>query len=120
MTGMDEQKTLLEQIREKESELSRRQEKAIKNTEEILSKAKADAELIAAEADAKGKAMARQYRDERKERIAMEADEIKGRGSAEALALRKTGEEQLSDAVRMIVDAVTYASQDEKDPGNRP
>ncbi len=120
MTGMDEQKTLLQQIREKESELSRRQESAIKKAEEILSKAKADAELIAAGADAKGKAMAERYREGRKEQIALEADEIKGRGSAEALALRRAGEEHLSAAAGLIVDAVTYASQDEKDPGNRP
>lgn len=120
MTGMDEQKTLLQQIREKESELSRRQESAVKKTEDIMSLAKADAERIAADADARGKAMAEVYRDQRKERIALEADEIKGRGSAEALALRKSGEEHLSDAVGLIVDAVTYAAQDEKDPGNRP
>lgn len=105
---MDEQKTLLEQIREKESELGKRQEGAVKKTDEILAAAKLDVEKILAEADARGRAMAEEYRHKAGERIAAEVAEIQARGAQEALALRGSAEKNLPRAVDRIVEAVTY------------
>ena len=88
---MDEQKTLLEQIREKESELGMRQEGAIKKAEAIMSAVKLEAEKILADADARGKAVASDQRHTAGERISVEVDEIKARSAKEALALRESG-----------------------------
>lgn len=102
------QKTLLEQIREKEYELNKRLELAAKDAEGIVSGARRNADRAISDAEAKGGELAAERYRIGKAVIDSEVEEIKGREEKKIVALRESGEKNLAAAVDMIVGAVTY------------
>jgi vacuolar-type H+-ATPase subunit H len=100
---MEEQKTLLQQIAAKEAQLSLSLEQAAKEAESIVSRARRQAEEITGNAEAMGKESAKEYYRKEKEETERQVSEIKARGNAEALALRKKAEENMPAAVEVIV-----------------
>jgi V/A-type H+-transporting ATPase subunit G/H len=105
---MNEQKTLLEQIREKESELNKRLEMVTGEAESILAGSRLNSEKILADADKKGKELADEHYRAGKWKINEEVEGIKGRAAKEALMLRQAGDKNLPEAIEMITRAVTF------------
>jgi V/A-type H+-transporting ATPase subunit G/H len=105
---MDEQKTLLEQIRDKESELNKRLELAGREAECIVAAGREAFDKVIRTAEATGRARASEHYLKEKAVIDLEAEEIKARGAREARELRETGEKNLPKAVDLIVGAVEF------------
>jgi vacuolar-type H+-ATPase subunit H len=105
---MSGQKTLLEQIREKESELNKQLELVTDKAESIVSDARRRSERIIGDAEAKGRELAAEHYRGGKAKIDLEVEAIKGREAKEAQALRESGEKNLPSAVELIIKAVTF------------
>jgi V/A-type H+-transporting ATPase subunit G/H len=105
---MNEQKTLLEQIREKESELNKRLELVSGEAESILAGSRLTSEKIIADADTKGRELADERYRAGRSKIDEDVEGIKGRAAKEALSLRQAGDKNLPDAIEMITKAVTF------------
>jgi len=105
---MIEQKTLLEQIREKEYELNKRLELAARDAEGIVSDARRRADNIISEAEVKGGELADEHYRSGKAVIDREVEDIKGRERKKTVALRDHGEKNLAAAADLIIGAVTF------------
>jgi vacuolar-type H+-ATPase subunit H len=105
---MNEQKTLLEQILEKESELNKRLEMVTGEAESILAVSRLNSEKILADADTKGRELADERYRAGRSKIDEEVEGIKGRAAKEALSLRRAGDKNLPDAIEMILNAVEF------------
>jgi V/A-type H+/Na+-transporting ATPase subunit G/H len=105
---MDEQKTLLEQIRDKESELNKRLELAGHEADRIVSAGKEAFDKVILTAEATGQARASEHFLKEKAGIDREAEEIKARGAREARDLHEAGEKNLPKAVDWIVKTVEF------------
>lgn len=103
---MKEQKTLLELIREKESELNVQLELAIKEAGTVLSRARTESDRILREAEANGERLVDEYHRGEKAKISLEVEEIKSSRAKRKQMLREAGEKNLPKAVNLIVDAV--------------
>ncbi|WP_174591014.1 V-type ATPase subunit subunit G family protein [Methanocella conradii] len=102
------QKTLLEQIRDKESELNRRLELAAKEAEGIVLDARRRAESIIRDAELKGSELAAEHYRRGKAAVDGQVEEIKGSEAMKASALRERGEKNLPAAVDLIIKFVAY------------
>jgi V/A-type H+/Na+-transporting ATPase subunit G/H len=104
---MDTEKTLLQQIRDKEQELGKKVDLARAETETIIEAARADAEALLCTADEAGKKAAEQvYWEERgKTEAAVEA--LKQAALQEIATVTKQGDKNLPAAVDRIVRYVT-------------
>ena len=103
---MDPEKTLLQQIRDKERELSGELDKAIKESERIVVEAHRQAGEIVARAEEEGKQAAEALLKAERERIAAEVAEVRRRGEDLAVKAQEEGTKNLSAATRMIVSVV--------------
>ena len=105
---MEEPKTLLKQISEKESELNKRLEQAALEAERITAEARRKSKKTLDDADATGRALARERYQAGKAEIDREVEGIRIQASKEAQALRESGDKNLSAAVELISRVVTY------------
>jgi vacuolar-type H+-ATPase subunit H len=105
---MDEpEKTLLQQIREKEQEYAKKIEIVKKETESAIASAQSEAESLLCTADSAGKKEAEQLYWQEKGKIEAEIGELR-RGAAAARDLAaERGEKNLSRAVETITGYVT-------------
>ncbi|HUL62215.1 MAG TPA: V-type ATPase subunit subunit G family protein [Methanocella sp.] len=103
---MAETKSLLRQIRDKETDLNLELDRAARESEGIIEAAKKDAVAIVRSAEIDGDAAAADHT--RKEREALEGElaELQARGLIDAAAVRKRAEGRMARAVEKIVDAV--------------
>jgi vacuolar-type H+-ATPase subunit H len=100
-------KTLLQQIREKELLLNIKIEDTRRDAEEIILKARRDAEAMIENSESEGKAAAQHYYEDEMEAIKKEIDQLTTRGNQEAISVKETGERNLQPAIKMIVETVS-------------
>ena len=101
------EKTLLQQIREKELMLNIKIEDTRRDAEKIIQKARSDAEAMIENSEREGKAAAEKYYESEMEAIKKEIDRLVKRGDEEALFVKETGERNLQPAITMIVRTVS-------------
>ena len=103
----DTEKTLLQQIREKEQEYAKKIEIVKKEADSAIASAQSEAESLLCTADGAGKKEAEQLYWQEKGKIEAEIDELK-RGAAAAREMAvKRGEKNLPRAVGTIAAYVT-------------
>jgi vacuolar-type H+-ATPase subunit H len=100
-------KTLLQQIREKELMLNIKIEETRRAAEEIIQKARRDADEMIEHSEREGKAAAQQYYENETEATKKEIDQVMTRGNLEAISIKETGERNLQPAIKMIVETVS-------------
>ena len=100
---MEPEKTLLQQIREKEQEYARKLEEVKKETGLAVEAAKNDAEALLCTVDASGKADAERLYWEGKGKVETEIEELKRNAVAAREAAAASGEKNLNQAI----DAIT-------------
>ena len=103
---MDQEKTLLQQIRDKERELSGELDAAIKASEAIVIEANRHAGDIIARVEAEGKRVAEEFLKAERERIAREVEEVRKRGDVLAAKAEEEGRKKIPAAARMVVSVV--------------
>jgi vacuolar-type H+-ATPase subunit H len=101
------EKTLLQQIREKELMLNIKIEETRREAEEIILKARRDADAMIETSEREGKEAAEQYYDNEMETLKKEIDQLMTRGTLETNSVRETGEQNLQPAIRKIVRTVS-------------
>jgi hypothetical protein len=100
---MEEEKTLLQQIREKELEYAKKIEEVKKETDLAVESARNDAEALLCTADGTGKADAERLYWEGKGRVEADIEVLKQNAAAEREAAAVQGERN----VRRAADAIT-------------
>jgi len=103
---MDEEKTLLQQIREKEQEYAQKLELVKAETEAAVAAAKNEAESLLCTADSAGKTEAERLYWEEKSKIEADIADLKTRAAAEREAAAVRGEKNRSRAARAITSSV--------------
>jgi vacuolar-type H+-ATPase subunit H len=101
------EKTLLQQIREKELLLNIKIEDTRREAEEIILSARKKAEEMIENSEKEGKAVAREYYDREKERINKEIEQLKNRGDLLVISVKEDGERNIKPATEKIVKTVS-------------
>ncbi|HWQ66210.1 MAG TPA: V-type ATPase subunit subunit G family protein [Methanospirillum sp.] len=104
---MEPEKSLLEQISEKEGELKRKNDQVCKEAEDIISQARKHASVMLDNAERDGKIEADRLLREELDVLSRDIDSIRAMGRLEAEQTRLLGEQNLSRAVQIIIRAVT-------------
>lgn len=104
---MDEEKTLLQQIREKEQEFAHKLERVKKETDLEVEAARNEAEALLCTIDSAGKAEAERLYWEGKGKIEAAIGELGEEAAAERTAAAATGERNIPRAVDAITGYVT-------------
>ncbi|MGA2161580.1 MAG: V-type ATPase subunit subunit G family protein [Methanoregula sp.] len=104
---MDSEKSLLQQIRDREQEFAIKIEAAKRETEAEIAAAYQQADTIITEAGKRRKAAAEALLHEETATTGAEVDRIKKEAAALAEAARKNGERHLPSAVEKITEFVT-------------
>ena len=104
---MVDEKTLLQQIRDKELEVNKKLEAVRQETEGIIATAKTEADKIIREGEQSGKVAADELYRIEKEKIEVRINEMKKTAAAEAVAAQAQGERALNAAIEKIVTNVT-------------
>jgi vacuolar-type H+-ATPase subunit H len=100
-------KTLLQQIREKELMLNIQIEETRRDAEEIILKARRDAEAMIEKSEREGAAAAQEYSENEMEAIKKEIDQLTARGNLEAVTIKERGERNLQPAIQVIIKTVS-------------
>ena len=101
------EKTLLQQIREKELLLNIKIEDTRREAEEIILTARKEAETMIENSEKEGKAAAHEYYEREKERITKELQQRKIQGDLKVKSVRENGERNIKPAIEKIVKAVS-------------
>jgi len=104
---MSSERSLLEQISEKEEELKRENDIICKESEDIISKARKEATRILDTAEQEGKREADIVFEQHIQALSQDIFSIREEGTCEAEKVRERGEKNLSLAVSKIISAVT-------------
>jgi hypothetical protein len=104
---MEPERTLLQQIREKEQEYAQKIEGVKKETEREVDAAKNDAEALLCTVDATGKTEAERLYWEGKGKVEAEIEDLKRQAVAAREAAGATGEKNLNRAIDAITAFVT-------------
>jgi len=101
------EKTLLQQIREKELLLNIKIEDTRKEAEEIILKARKESEEMIENFEAEGKAAAREYNEIENEKITKEIEQCKNQGDLQEISVREKGEGNIKPAIERIIKIVS-------------
>jgi vacuolar-type H+-ATPase subunit H len=104
---MDQEKTLLQQIREKEQEFAGKIEVVKKETDAAVAAAENDAESLLCTADSTGKTGAEQLYWQEKGKIEAEIEKLNREAEASRARAVANGEKNLPRAVESITSFVT-------------
>ena len=104
---MSEEKTLLQQIRDKEQQVSKKIDAVKIETENVVAIAKRDAEKVIADAQASGKEAADDLYTRKKTAFVAETEEMKKKAVLQGEAIKATAEKNIGSAVDLIVSRVT-------------
>lgn len=99
-------KTLLQQIREKELMLNIKIEETRKEAEEIILKAERDADAMVETSEREGKDASQHYYDNEMETLKEEIGQLVAKGARETNSIKETGEQNLQPAIKTIVKTV--------------
>jgi vacuolar-type H+-ATPase subunit H len=102
-----EDKTLLQQIREKELMISIKIDETRREGEEIILNARKEALEMIENSEREGKTAAREYYEKEMEKIKKEIEQLKNQSDQKALLVRAEGERNLPSAVDKIAKIVS-------------
>jgi vacuolar-type H+-ATPase subunit H len=104
---MEEEKTLLQQIRDKEQEFSKKIETVKQETDVQIAAARTEQEGTIRDAERSGKIAAEEFYSREKHKTETEIGQMKKASAIETEAARVKGEKNLQPAVEKIVGYVT-------------
>lgn len=104
---MADEKSLLQQIREKEMMISVKIDETKRESEEILLNAKKEASEIIETSEREGKKAAQEYYEMEMEKLKKEIEQLRNQSNQEALLIRTEGERNLPSAIDKIAKIVT-------------
>lgn len=104
---MAEEKSLLQQIREKEMMISIKIDETRREGEEIILNARKEASEIIETSEREGKKAAQEYFEKEMEKIRKEIEELRNQSNQKALLVRAEGERNLPSAIDKIAKAVS-------------
>jgi vacuolar-type H+-ATPase subunit H len=101
------EKSLLQQIREKELMISIRIDEARREAEAAILSARLDASKMIENSERDGEKAAREYYEKELENVKEKNKLLKNQGDREAISVREQGERNLKAAIERIVQAVS-------------
>ena len=101
------EKTLLQQIREKELLLNIKIEDTRREAEEIILKAREESKERLENSEKEGKAVAQEYYEIEKKKIDKELELLKKQGNLQVTSEKEKGERNLQPAIERIVKIVS-------------
>lgn len=104
---MAEERSLLQQIREKEMMISIKIDETRRESEEILLNARKEASEIIETSEREGKKAAQEYYEREMEKLKKEIEQLKDQSNQKALLVRAEGERNLPSAIDKIAKVVT-------------
>lgn len=104
---MAEEKTLLQQIRERELQINIQIENSRKESDEIILEARKKAAEMVETSEREAEVEARNYYEREMERIKKETGNLRSQGEERATAVREEGERNISHAIETIVKFVS-------------
>ena len=104
---MAEEKSLLQQIREKELTISIKVDETRREGEEVILTARKEASEIIDTSEKEGKKAAQEYYEKEMEKLRKEIGQLRDQSNQQALLVRTAGERNLPSAIEKIVKAVS-------------
>ena len=104
---MAEEKSLLQQIREKELMISIKIDETRRQGEEIILIARKEASEMIENSEREGKKAAQEYHEKEMEKLRKEIGQLRDQSNQQALLVRTAGERNLPSAIEKIVKAVS-------------
>lgn len=101
------EKTLLQQIREKELLLNIKIEDTRKEAEEIIVKAREESKEMMEKYEKEGKVAAQEYYNIENEKITKEIEQLKNQGDLQEISVKEKGERNIKPAIARIVKIVS-------------
>jgi vacuolar-type H+-ATPase subunit H len=101
------EKTLLQQIREKELLLNIKIEETRKEAEEIIVKAREESQEMMEKYEKEGKVAAQEYYNRENEKITKEIEQRKNQGDLQEKSVKEKGERNIKPAIERIVKIVS-------------
>ncbi|MFA5347193.1 MAG: V-type ATPase subunit subunit G family protein [Methanoregula sp.] len=104
---MVEERSLLQQIREKELMISIKIDETRREGEEVILSARKEASEIIEKSETEGKRAAQEYFEKEMEKLRKEIEQLKNQSNQQALLVRAEGERNLPSAIDKIAKAVS-------------
>jgi vacuolar-type H+-ATPase subunit H len=101
------EKSLLQQIREKELTLSIKIDETRREAEEITLSARKEASEMIENSEREGKKAAEEYYEKEMENLKKEIEQLKSQGAQQAMSVRVDGERNVPLAIDKIVNVVS-------------
>jgi vacuolar-type H+-ATPase subunit H len=101
------EKTLLQQIREKELMLNIKIEDTLRETEEIILTARKEASEMIEKFERDGKAAAQEYYEKEIEKMKKEIEQVRIQANQQAMSVKEQGERNLPLATEKIVKRIS-------------
>ncbi|MDO8873038.1 MAG: V-type ATPase subunit subunit G family protein [Methanoregula sp.] len=104
---MAEEKSLLQQIREKELMISIKIDETRREAEEVIISARKEASEMIETSEREGKKTAQEYYEKEMEKLRKEVEQIRNQSNEEAILVRAEGERNLPAAIDKIAKVVS-------------
>jgi vacuolar-type H+-ATPase subunit H len=104
---MAEEKSLLQQIREKELTINIKIDETRREGEEVILNARKEALEMIETSESEGKKTAQEYYEKEMERLRKEIDQLRNQSNQQALLVRAEGERNLPSAIDKIAKVVS-------------
>ena len=101
------EKTLLQQIREKELLLNIKIEDTRKEAEEIIVQAREESKEMMENYEKEGKVAAQEYYTIENEKITKEIEQLKNQGDLQEISVKEKGERNIKPAIERIVKIIS-------------
>jgi len=104
---MAEEKSLLQQIREKELMISINIDETRREGEEVIISARKEASEMIETSEREGKKAAREYYEKEMEKLRKEIEQLRDQSNQQAISVRAEGERNLPSAIDTIAKVVS-------------
>jgi len=104
---MTEEKSLLQQIREKELTISIKIDETRREGEEVILSARKEASEVIETSEREGKKAAQEYYEKEMEKLRKEIEQLRNQSNQQALLVRMEGERNLPSAINKIAKVVS-------------
>jgi vacuolar-type H+-ATPase subunit H len=102
-----EEKSLLQQIREKEMMISIKVDETKREGEEVILNARKEASELIENSEREGKKAAQEYYEKEMEKLRKEIEQLRDQSNQQALLVRAEGERNLPSAINKISKVVS-------------
>jgi len=100
------EKSVLQQIRDKELLLSIKVDETRREAEDIIRIARKEASELIEKSELEGKTAAREYYEKEIKKLQEEIEQLKNQGSQQAMSIRANGEKNVLSATEKIVKVI--------------